>query len=79
MDVVMPQLSGPEAYSKMEELRPGTKVVFTTGYTSEAAALMTLLEKGAAVLQKPFGMTNLSQVVRHTLDRDQGAARLEVS
>lgn len=79
MDVVMPRLSGPEAYSKMAELRPGIKVVFTTGYTSEAAALMSLLEKGAAILQKPFGMTMLSQTVRNTLDREQPAERLQVS
>ncbi|MGB7283239.1 MAG: response regulator [Candidatus Acidiferrum sp.] len=79
MDVVMPQLSGPEAYSKIAELRPGAKVIFTTGYTSEAAALMSLLEKGATVLQKPFGMTSLSQTVRSALDRVQSAEKVQIS
>lgn len=78
MDVVMPGLSGPEAYTKMAELRPGMKVIFTTGYTSEAAALMSLLEKGAAILQKPFGMTTLSQMIRSTLGRERPAEQLEV-
>jgi two-component system, cell cycle sensor histidine kinase and response regulator CckA len=70
MDVVMPQLNGPDAYSKMVELRSDIKVIFTTGYTSEAASLMSLLEKGAAVLQKPYGLTALSQTIRSTLGRD---------
>ncbi len=71
LDVVMPGLGGPEAYSKMAELRPGLKVIFTTGYTSEAAPLMCLLEKGAAILQKPYGMTSLSQMIRHAMSREQ--------
>jgi CheY-like chemotaxis protein len=70
MDVVMPQLNGPDAYSKMVELRSDIKAIFTTGYTSEAASLMSLLEKGAAVLQKPYGLTALSQTIRTTLGRD---------
>jgi two-component system cell cycle sensor histidine kinase/response regulator CckA len=78
MDVVMPHLSGPDAYSKMAELRPGSKVIFTTGYTSEAASLISLLEKGAAILQKPFGLTSLSQMIRNTLGREPPAGRLPI-
>jgi two-component system cell cycle sensor histidine kinase/response regulator CckA len=36
MDVLMPSLSGPEAYLEMCALRPDIKVIFTTGYTSKA-------------------------------------------
>ncbi|MGB9464393.1 MAG: response regulator [Candidatus Acidiferrum sp.] len=71
LDVVMPGLSGPESYSKMAEIRPGLKVIFTTGYTSEVASLMSLLEQGAAILQKPYGMTRLSQMIRNTMSREQ--------
>ena len=46
MDVVMPSLSGPDAYSKISALRPGIEVIFTTGYTSEAASLISLVETG---------------------------------
>jgi DNA-binding NtrC family response regulator len=69
MDVVMPKLSGPDAYAKMAALRPEIKVIFTSGYTPEAASLISLLEKGAQVLQKPYNFTSLSQVVRNALDR----------
>jgi nitrogen-specific signal transduction histidine kinase/ActR/RegA family two-component response regulator len=76
LDVVMPHLGGPGAYSKMIEVRPGLPVIFTTGYTSEAAPLMSLLEKGAAILQKPYGMTSLSNVIRNTLAREASAEKV---
>ncbi|MGA2094932.1 MAG: response regulator [Candidatus Acidiferrum sp.] len=69
MDVVMPKVSGPDAYAKMAARRPDAKVIFTTGYTSEAASLISLMEKGMEVLQKPYNFASLSQVVRNTLDR----------
>jgi CheY-like chemotaxis protein len=70
MDVVMPELNGPEAYAKMAELRPGIKVIFTTGYTSEAALLISRLAKGTAILQKPYGLASLSHNIRRALDRE---------
>jgi len=67
MDVVMPLLSGPEAYLEMSALRPGVRVLFTTGYTPEAKFLISMLERGAAILQKPYSLTSLSQMVRAAL------------
>jgi two-component system, cell cycle sensor histidine kinase and response regulator CckA len=68
MDVVMPSLSGPEAYLQMSALRPGMPVIFTTGYTSEARLLVSMAEKGAAILQKPYSLTALSQMIRAALE-----------
>jgi DNA-binding NtrC family response regulator len=68
MDVVMPLLNGPEAYLEMSALRPGIRVIFTTGYTSEAASLISLVEKGAAILQKPYSLTSLSQMIRGAIE-----------
>jgi hypothetical protein len=61
----------------MAELRPGAKVIFTTDYTSEAASLMSLLQRGAAILQKLFGMTTHSHMARSTLDRRQPAEKFK--
>src|SRR5258708_6889851 len=68
MDVVMPSLSGPEAYLQISALRPGIRVIFTTGYASAAKLLVSLLEKGAAILQKPYSLTSLSQMIRTALE-----------
>jgi signal transduction histidine kinase len=68
MDVVMPTMSGPEAYVEMSALRPGVRVIFTTGYTPKARALVSMIEKGAVVLQKPYSLASLSQMVRGALE-----------
>jgi len=67
MDVVMPSLSGPEAYLEMCALRPAIPVIFTTGYTPKARALVSMVEKGASVLRKPYSLVSLSQLVRGAL------------
>ena len=68
LDVVMPKLSGPEVYAQITALKPDAKVIFTTGYTSEAASLMSLTQNGAVLLQKPYSIAALSQAVRAALD-----------
>jgi two-component system, cell cycle sensor histidine kinase and response regulator CckA len=69
LDVVMPKVSGPAALSQMTAVRPDLRVVFSTGYTAEAASLNNLMEQGASMLQKPYGLKSLGQLVRASLDR----------
>jgi CheY-like chemotaxis protein len=69
MDVVMPSLSGPEAYLEMCAVRPGVRVIFTSGHTPQAEALVGMVEKGAVLLRKPYSLTSLSQLVRGALEQ----------
>ncbi|MFY9584380.1 MAG: PAS domain S-box protein [Candidatus Acidiferrales bacterium] len=68
LDVVMPKLGGPEAYTRMAAAKPGLPVLFTTGYSAEAASLSALVENGAAILQKPYSSAHLGRKVREVLD-----------
>jgi signal transduction histidine kinase len=68
LDVVMPGLSGPDAFLQMTALQPALPVVFTTGYTSETASLTSMLEKGASFLQKPYSQRSIGQMIRGILD-----------
>lgn len=70
MDVVMPGLSGPEAYLKMCEQQPETRVIFTSGYTLRATELAFVVEKGASILTKPYSLISLSQMVRGALEQE---------
>jgi two-component system, cell cycle sensor histidine kinase and response regulator CckA len=76
LDVVMPQMNGPDAYAKMAALRPGLRAVFTTGYSPEAASLFALMEKGSSILQKPYSLTSLSCTIRSQLERNQAQSSL---
>ena len=67
-DVVMPQMGGPEMVENLLEMRPGIKVIYTSGFTES-----TIVERGVALgkvrlIQKPFTRELLAQRIRHTLD-----------
>jgi CheY-like chemotaxis protein len=68
MDVVMPKLSGFEAYAQISELEADVPVIFTTGYSAETALLTTDRAKAAPLLQKPYAPRTLAQTVREALD-----------
>jgi PAS domain S-box-containing protein len=67
-DVVMPHMSGRELANRLETIRPGTKVLFTSGYTDNTIAHHGMLDPGIAFLQKPFGPLALTRKVREVLD-----------
>ena len=66
-DVVMPGMGGRELVKQLVQLRPGTKVLYLSGYTEDAILSEGTIEKGAAFLQKPFTLQNLSRKVREVL------------
>ncbi|MBI1749992.1 MAG: PAS domain S-box protein [Acidobacteria bacterium] len=69
LDVVMPGLSGPAAYSEMCAMRTGVPTLFASGHSYEAPALGSLVERGAELLQKPYSTKALLFKVREVLDR----------
>ncbi len=69
MDVMMPMLSGPEAYMEMCAVRQDARVIFTTGYTPKAKDLAAMVEKGASILRKPYSLISLSQMIRGALEQ----------
>jgi PAS domain S-box-containing protein len=68
-DVVMPGLSGPEMAQCILPMRPTLKVVYMSGYASDAMGDHGVLDPGTAFLQKPFTPDVLLGKVRETLDR----------
>jgi CheY-like chemotaxis protein len=68
LDVVMPRLSGPEAYAQMNALAPRLPVVFVTGYTSEVSALGPYSSERTTLLQKPYEPARLAHCIRRLLD-----------
>ena len=69
LDVTMPGLSGPDAFTQMSAIRADLPVVFTSGHGSESASLNSTIAAGAVFLQKPYAPRTLGQIVRSTLDR----------
>jgi PAS domain S-box-containing protein len=67
-DVVMPGMSGPEVAQAVTSMRPGTQVLYTSGYTDSAIGHHGVLEPDVAFLQKPFSADDLTHKVRRLLD-----------
>jgi two-component system cell cycle sensor histidine kinase/response regulator CckA len=65
-DVVMPEMRGSELAATMRETAPDTKVIYMSGYASEAARAMVV--PGDVLIEKPFDVDTLLRVVRETLD-----------
>jgi CheY-like chemotaxis protein len=66
LDVVMPELGGPETWERMQRVRDGLRVLFTTGYAGDQ--YREHLPPDAEILAKPFRSEELLSQIRKTLD-----------
>lgn len=67
-DVVMPHVSGRAVAERLLEKRPEMRVLFLSGYTSDAIERHGLGESDYPFLQKPFTSSLLAKTVRRVLD-----------
>ncbi|GEM_PF-2992216 len=70
----MPGLSGPELADELKLRRPGTRVIFVSGYTDDALATHGVTETDTAFQHKPFSREALLRRVRELLDRPEETA-----
>jgi FixJ family two-component response regulator len=69
----MPQMSGRELAEQVAALGLKSKVLFMSGYTSDAIVHHGVLEAGTWFIQKPFSPQALVRKVREVLDSDRPA------
>lgn len=77
LDVMLPKLSGPEVYARINATKPDLPVIFATGYSADLALLNRVQEQGLPVLQKPYPPRVLARRVREILDQQNGASQAE--
>lgn len=58
-DVVAPGMSGPMLADKLSELQPDLKVLYISGYDNTHVVQKYVVERGHALLAKPFTMEDL--------------------
>ena len=67
-DVVMPGMLGNELAERLAGARPGTRVLYMSGYAQPVLASQGTLDPGIALLEKPFTAADLLTAVRERLD-----------
>ena len=68
-DVVLPGKNGRELASEVERRRPGTKIIFMTGYSRNAIVHQGRLDPGIELIPKPLIERVLARKIRQLLNR----------
>ena len=68
LDVIMPRKNGWQVFEEIQQIRPGTKVLFTSGYTDEIIRKENILTEKAEILTKPVPPSLLLTKIRQVLD-----------
>jgi len=69
MDVIMPKMSGREAYDEIRKRNADVRVLYTSGYTMDIIQNRDVLDEGVELVMKPVQPLELLRKVRDLLDR----------
>jgi signal transduction histidine kinase/CheY-like chemotaxis protein len=73
-DVILPGgMNGRELSDEVMKWRPGTKLLYTSGYTDSAIIHHGRLDEGVLLLSKPYRKSQLASMVRKALGETSGA------
>jgi two-component system cell cycle sensor histidine kinase/response regulator CckA len=67
-DVIMPGMNGRELARRIGVLRPGIRVLYTSGYGDEVISRHGVLERGVHFLAKPYSLDVLARAVRDAME-----------
>jgi PAS domain S-box-containing protein len=66
-DVIMPGLNGRQLANEILKIKPGLKVLFTSGYTENAIIHHGRLDEGVLLLAKPYRKSDMAIMIRKAL------------
>jgi CheY-like chemotaxis protein len=73
-DVVAPGMSGPMLADKLSAQQPGLRVLFISGYDNTHVVQKYVVEKGHALLAKPFTVDELKAKMTQLLSPEPAGA-----
>ncbi|MCU0672516.1 MAG: PAS domain S-box protein [Myxococcota bacterium] len=76
-DVVMPRMGGRQLAERVRALRPGTPILFMSGYTDDPSLFDGIPPGESSFLQKPFAPDALGRALRKLLASAERAAEVD--
>jgi PAS domain S-box-containing protein len=67
LDLVMPNMSGKEAYIEIKKIHPEVRALLTTGFREDQRVKEALKLGINAFIQKPFSMVELSRIISEVI------------
>jgi len=74
-DVILPGMNGRQLAEQVKQISPHTRVLYISGYTSNAIVHYGVLDPGLWFLPKPFSLSALVVKVREVLDAEAPEAK----
>ncbi len=69
LDMVMPDMSGPDCFAEIRQVRSDSKILLCTGYDRNHAVQELLNQGVVGFIQKPYDLDELSQVCNEALQK----------
>lgn len=69
LDMMMPKMSGKDAYKKIRKIKPDIKAIFISGYTADMIKTTDLKRQGFTMLAKPIMPDKLLATVNNTINK----------
>jgi PAS domain S-box-containing protein len=68
LDMIMPDMSGAETFSRMRAIKPNAKILLSSGYSLDNRASAIMKQGCNGFIQKPFNLKKISHKIREILD-----------
>jgi two-component system cell cycle sensor histidine kinase/response regulator CckA len=75
LDLIMPDISGPQVFHELKQTDPEVKVIFISGYNDSQTVRELLANDHARFLQKPFSFDTLLATISGILEPCETAVR----
>jgi CheY-like chemotaxis protein len=69
-DVVMPQVSGRDAFERLKAAQPTVRALYMSGYTNEVINHNGVLDAGTSFIQKPFAFDAVLRKIREVIEQE---------
>ncbi|MEJ2164645.1 MAG: PAS domain S-box protein [Desulfobacterales bacterium] len=68
MDMIMPGMSGNETFDRLKKIKPGSRILLSSGYSIDGQATKILQRGCDGFIQKPFNMNQLAEKIQKILN-----------